>query len=319
MSGSSNILETANAHEKGRNRESYRVSFQGEVGAYSQGAVYSFFGRENVREVVPLPTFRSVFHSLSQINDKVDENENRHRTNVVDFAVVPIENSLAGSVGETLDLLLSSNVRIIGEVSIPISHALMAKKGGSIAQIARVMSHPQAIAQCKAFLDARNWQQVAVYDTAGAAKMISEQGLEDTAAIASELAAEIYHLEILERDIEDDRSNQTRFVVIKESSNKEEEELQNVVLDPGAKFKTSILFSTKHRPGSLVEALSALSVRKINLTKIESRPMKSRPWEYYFFVDFEGHERDGTCADALAELETKTNELKILGSYRRRS
>jgi prephenate dehydratase len=283
--------------------ESSAVAFQGELGAYSQSAIYAFFGRDKVRKVVPLPTFSRVFENLCKSSN-------------VDYAVVPIENSVAGSVGEVLDLLLSTDVKIIGEISIPIHHALLAQINTSIDQIRKVISHPQAIAQCKVFLDSKtSWQQVPAYDTAGAAKMIKEQNLKDTAAIASELAAEIYGLEILERDIEDDHSNQTRFVVITHHD-------REIYGEEGAQsgYKSSILFSTHHEPGALVGALSVFSSRNINLTKIESRPMKSRPWEYYFYVDFEGHaSRDENCTSAIEELRRKTSELKVLGSYKRKN
>jgi prephenate dehydratase len=285
----------------------YSVAFQGEIGAYSQSAIYAFFGRSNVKEVLPFPTFRQVFASISAQDGRSSQGP--------DYAVVPIENSLAGSVGETLDLLLSSDVRIVGEVSIPILHALIAHKDSSVDQIKKVISHPQAIAQCKVYLDSHAWEQVSVYDTAGAAKMIRDGNLKDTAAIASELAAEIYGLKVLEHYIEDDHSNMTRFVVIESRSKKPASEHEE--MGRSTNYKTSLLFATKHKPGSLVGALSVFSSRGLNLTKIESRPMKSRPWEYHFFVDFEGHEKDENCREALEELKSRTTELKILGSYKR--
>lgn len=301
----------------------YRIAFQGEIGAYSQSAVYAFFGKETVEQVVPLPTFRKVFESLSLRDAEPREGKKKS----VDYAVVPIENSLAGSVGETLDLLLlnsstttasssSGGVMIVGEVSVPVRHALMIHGKTTIDKISKVISHPQAIAQCKLYLDSKDWEQIPVYDTAGAAKMIRDGGLRDTAAIASELAAEIYGLKITERSIEDDHTNQTRFVVIEQG-----EITDGAIVDriAGKSYKTSLLFSTKHEPGSLVDALSALSTRGINLTRIESRPMKSRPWEYYFFVDFEGHIDDENCKEALAALKSATVELRILGSYARNS
>ncbi len=298
-------LQTA----KEESSETYSVAFQGEIGAYSQSAVYSFFGKDKVKKIVPLPTFSQVFRSLFA-EGKAEERS--------DYAVVPIENSLAGSVGETLDLLLSSDVRIIGEVSIPIAHVLLAHKETSKDKIRKVISHPQAIAQCKKYLDSKAWQQIPVYDTAGAAKMIKDGNLKDTAAIASEIAAAIYGLKVLERRIEDDHSNKTRFIVIKSKSKKAN--LIEYLKEPDeirGNYKTSLLFSTSHKPGSLVGALSVFSTRGINLTKIESRPMKSRPWEYYFFVDFEGHEEDENCRKALDELKDRAIELKILGSYKR--
>jgi prephenate dehydratase len=310
------ILQSNTNSDKGKAR-GFSVAFQGEIGAYSQSAVYSFFGKENVREVMPLPTFRQVFSILFKPESDNEEKVQHERQTLADCAVLPIENSLAGSVGETLDLLNSNEVRIVGEVSIPISHALLVLRDSSMRDIRKVISHPQAIAQCKEYLDSKGWQQVSVYDTAGAAKMVRDEKLKDTAAIASELAAEIYGLKILERGIEDDHSNQTRFIVIiprqKWKSDLEHKNLETTA--ENQRFKTSVLFSAKHVPGSLVEALSTLSSRGINLTKIESRPMKSRPWEYYFFVDFDGSEENETCREALADLRSKTIELKVLGSY----
>ncbi|MDH2901731.1 MAG: prephenate dehydratase [archaeon] len=304
------VLQTA---ERETSR-TYSVAFQGEIGAYSQSSVYAFFGKDRVKRVIPLPTFSQVFNSLFSAQGEKGS----------DFAVVPIENSLAGSVGETLDLLLTRDVRIIGEVSIPIEHVLAIHEDTSIDQIRSVISHPQAIAQCKMYLDSKDWQQVAVYDTAGAAKMIRDGNLKDTAAIASEVAAEIYGLKVVERCIEDDHSNRTRFIVIEAKKTEKSvtgEDLRRSDEEKESNdnnYKTSVLFLTAHKPGSLVGALSAFSTRGINLTKIESRPMKSRPWEYYFFVDFEGREEDINCKDALEELRSKTIEIKILGSYKRR-
>ena len=302
------MLQTAESESS----RTYSVAFQGEIGAYSQSSVYAFFGKNGVKRVIPLPTFSQVFNSLFTAEGEKGS----------DYAVVPIENSLAGSVGETLDLLLTRDVRIIGEVSIAIVHVLAIHEDTSIDQIRSVISHPQAIAQCKMYLESKDWQQVAVYDTAGAAKMIRDGNLKDTAAIASEVAAEIYGLKVVERHIEDDHSNRTRFIVIEAKTEKTEigEDLRKSDEEKGRNtnnYKTSVLFLTAHKPGSLVGALSAFSTRGINLTKIESRPMKSRPWEYYFFVDFEGREEDLNCKDALDELKSKTIEVKILGSYKR--
>ncbi len=295
-------------------RKSYTVAFQGELGAYSQRAIYAYFGKNKVKQVLPLPTFKQVFESLfSSLEGGSGKPE---------YAVVPIENSLAGSVGETLDLLLVSNVKITGEVEIPIRHSLMVHTDSSIADIKRVISHPQAIAQCRDYLNSKHWEQIPVYDTAGAAKMIRDENLKDTAAIACELAAEIYGLKVVEEGIEDDPSNVTRFVVIEPKSNTDEKLGDcdpNEMPKPGVNYKTSLLFVTRHVPGSLVGALSALSSRGINLTKIESRPIKKKPWEYYFYVDFEGHIADGRCKDAIKELKERTVELKILGSYERKT
>lgn len=279
------------------------VAFQGELGAYSQKAVYSFFGRDAVKKVVPLPTLQRVFEELSQ------------EKNAPDFAVVPIENNTAGSVGETVDLLISKNVRIVGETSVPVEHCLIIHNDTTLDKIRKVMSHPQALAQCREYLDrnGRGWEQVSVYDTAGSVKMIKEHVLRDTAGIASELAAEIYGMKISARGVEDDHSNTTRFIVI-ENANKKNSLFPN---EPTGNDKTSAIFVTKHEPGCLVRALSALSSRGINLDRIESRPIRGKPWEYYFYVDFSGHVREDKCRKAIDDLRYQSEELKILGSYRR--
>ena len=278
------------------------VAFQGELGAYSQKAVYSFFGRDQVK-VVPLPTLQRVFDVLC------------HKNDAPGFAVVPIENSTAGSVGETVDLLISRNVRIVGETSVPVEHCLIIHKDSDLGKIKKVMSHPQALAQCREYLDrnGRNWEQISVYDTAGSIKMISDQELKDSAGIASELAAEIYGMKIVAKGIEDDHSNTTRFIVIEDAEKK-----STVSNEPTGHDKTSAIFSTKHEPGCLVRALSALSFRGINLDRIESRPIRGKPWEYYFYVDFSGHIAEEACKKALEDLRYQCEEVKVLGSYPRR-
>jgi prephenate dehydratase len=277
------------------------VAFQGELGAYSQAAIYSFFERDMVHEVVHLPTLQRVFDTIC-----IEKDAPR-------FAVVPIENSTAGSVGETIDLLISKNVRIVGETSVPVEHCLIIHKNTSLDKITKVMSHPQALAQCREYLDkfGRGWEQVSVYDTAGSVKMIKEQSLKDTAGIASELAAEIYEMQLVKKGIEDDPSNATRFVVIEDSKK------EQAPLKPTGNDKTSAIFAVKHDPGCLVRALSCLSFRGINIDKLESRPFRGRPWEYYFYMDFSGHIMEDKCAKAIEDLRNQCEELKILGSYPR--
>jgi len=285
-------------------KDQVSAAIQGELGAYSQQAVYSFFGREVANQIVPLPTLQRVFSAIDSAAKSPP-----------DFAVVPIENSLAGSVGETIDLLISRNVRVAGETSVPVSHCLIIHKDTTLDRIKRVMSHPQALAQCREYLDrnGRHWEQVSVYDTAGSVKMIKEQNLMDAAGIASELACEIYGMKLAERDIEDDPSNRTRFVVIENA----EKPVSNLPTEPTGDDKTSAIFATKHEPGCLVRALSALSSRAINVDRIESRPIKGKPWEYYFWIDFSGHVKDEGCRKAIEDLRYQTEELKILGSYPR--
>ena len=259
--------------------------------------------RKPAKQVFTLPTLQRVFWALSGNGD-----------NIPDFAVVPIENSTAGSVGETIDLLISRNVRIVGEISVPVDHCLIIHRDTSLNNITKVMSHPQALAQCKEYLEreGNRWEQVPVYDTAGSVKMIKEQSLKDVAGIASELASEIYGMTLVARGIEDDPSNRTRFVVV-EKAERDSDELNM----PTGNDKTSAIFATKHEPGCLVRALTALSSRAINVDRIESRPIRGKPWEYYFYVDFAGHVKDENCRKAIEDLRYQTEELKVLGSYPR--
>ncbi|MDG6923070.1 MAG: prephenate dehydratase, partial [Nitrososphaerota archaeon] len=235
---------------------------------------------------------------------------------VPDYAVVPIENSSAGSVGETIDLLISKNVRIIGETKVPVQHCLIIHSNTTLRKVKKVMSHPQALAQCREYLDkhGKRWEQIAVYDTAGSVKMIKEQRLLDTAGIASELASEIYGMKVVKKGIEDDKTNTTRFVVIEDWAGK----VSEIATEPTGDDKTSAIFATKHEPGCLVQALSVLSSNDINLDRIESRPYRGRPWEYYFYVDFSGHMKNENVRSAVEELKSQVEELKILGSYQRR-
>jgi len=264
------------------------VSFQGEHGAYSELAAQFLFGESILTE--PCKT-------LKQVVKTVEDGS-------VDFGVLPAENSLEGSVNQTYDLLLQTPMKICAEVKMRVSHCLLALPGSKLADIRAVYSHPQALAQCSAFLESLQVVGEPVYDTAGSAKLIREKNMRDSAAIASDKAAALYDLEILRRGIEDFPENLTRFLVIS----------KNEAARTG-RDKTSIVFGTKHSPGSLQRALSELATRGINLTRIESRPIKGTPWEYHFFVDFEGHRTDLASSDALQALEKSTTFLKILGSY----
>jgi prephenate dehydratase len=225
-----------------------------------------------------------------------------------DYAVLHIENSIEGSVNEVYDLLLQSNLYIVGETYQRIHHCLIAIKGIDVGSLREVYSHPQALAQCRQYINEKKLASVPVYDTAGAVKMIKEGQYKRAAAIASKRAAEIYGMEILDVGIEDRKSNFTRFYVLsRESANTK----------PSGNDRTSIIFSVKHAPGSLVNILSEFARREINLTKIESRPTKETPWEYNFFTDFEGHILDSKVKDVLNVIESKTAFVKVLGSYKK--
>jgi prephenate dehydratase len=268
-----------------------KVAFQGERGAYSELAVIHFFPNS---APIPVRSFQEVIETLSSC--------------LCDYAVVPIENSIEGSVNEVYDLLLQSNLYIVGETYQRIHHCLIAIKGIDVGSLREVYSHPQALAQCRQYINEKKLASVPVYDTAGAVKMIKEGQYKRAAAIASKRAAEIYGMEILDVGIEDRKSNFTRFYVLsRESANTK----------PSGNDRTSIIFSVKHAPGSLVNILSEFARREINLTKIESRPTKETPWEYNFFTDFEGHILDSKVKDLLNVIESKTAFVKVLGSYKK--
>lgn len=268
-----------------------KVAFQGERGAYSELAVFQFFP---YCISIPVRSFQEVIETL--LSGKSD------------YAVVPIENSLEGSVNEIYDLLLQSNLNIIGEIYQRIRHCLIANKGSDLRSLKEVYSHPQALAQCRHYLRDRKLNSIPVYDTAGAVKLVKKSGRLNVAAIASERAAEIYTMDILDIGIEDRKNNFTRFYILSR-------DVANI--EPSGNDGTSIIFSVKHVPGSLVDILSEFAKRNINLTKIESRPTKETPWEYNFFTDFEGHVSDEKIRDVLNVIESKTVFVKILGSYKR--
>jgi chorismate mutase/prephenate dehydratase len=269
-------------------KQKVKVAFQGERGAYSEGAIYTFFG--DAAEVKPCRDLTEVFES-------VDRQE-------AQFGVVPVENSLEGSVNQTYDLFLTHDLKVSGEIIIRISHCLIANPSTSLEAVKTVYSHPQALAQCRRFLERLGRDLIPTYDTAGSVKMLKEKGLKDAAAVASKKAAELYGMKILAREIEDNPTNYTRFFVLS----------KNDAAMTG-RDKTSIIFAAAHTPGSLYHALGEFAKRNINLTKIESRPTKQKAWEYNFYLDFEGHRREKRCAEALEALAKSGAFLKILGSY----
>lgn len=265
-----------------------RVAFQGERGAYSESAVYSFFGPS--AEIKPCRNLLQVFQSVER-----DE---------VPFGVVPIENSIEGSVNQTYDLFLTHDLRVCGEIILRIIHCLIANPSSNLKTIEAVYSHPQALAQCRSFLEGLNCDITPTYDTAGSVKMIKEKGMRKAAAVASERAAKLYGMKILSRDIAENPINYTRFFVL----SKEDSPITG-------KDKTSIIFATAHTPGALHQALGEFAEKKINLAKIESRPTKEKPWEYNFYLDFEGHRKEKRCSEALKNLEKNSAFVRILGSY----
>ena len=264
------------------------VAFQGEIGAYSEEAAFHFFGPSV--KVEPCESLDDVFRI-------VEGGE-------VPFGIVPIENSLEGSISRVYDLLLNSSLKVCGEMGLRVVHCLIANPGARVDLIRRVYSHPQALGQCQAFLKHLNCELVPTYDTAGSVKMVKEMGVVDGAAIASARAAEIYGMKIIASEIEDNPNNFTRFFILSRQDS-----------PPSGNDKTSIVFSVKHEPGTLYEFLKELAIRNINLTKLESRPTRQKPWDYNFYLDFEGHRQDKASREALEYLEETSLFVKVLGSY----
>lgn len=243
-------------------------------------------------EAVPRRAFRSIFVDVE--------------SGELDFGVVPVENSTAGSINETYDLLAQGAARIVGEVIVHVDHALLALPGTALEDVRRVSSHPQALAQCQEYLAALDVEVVPVYDTAGAAKCIAEEGLAGEAAIAAERAAAVYGLDVLATRIQTDAHNQTRFAAI------------GADLTPiGPPDKTSLVFEVRDVPGALHKALGPFAVRVLNLSKLESRPLGGSPWEYRFYLDIEAAAEDSAVRDALEEMNEFTAHVQVLGSYPR--
>lgn len=273
-----------------------RVAFQGELGAFSQEAIRQLLGDHAVP--VPCQRFDQVFAAL--------------KAGDTDAAVLPIENTLAGSVHENYDLLIKYDFEITGETSVRIVHHLIAPQGVAFRNIRRVYSHPVALNQCLDFFARHeNIERITFYDTAGSVKMVMAERPEGGAAIASELAAKNYGGRILKREIEDDRQNFTRFFLLEPRGSKPR------AARGGAKeWKTSLVFSTKNIPGALFRALAVLALRDLNLVKIESRPLRGKPWEYLFYIDLVGHREDQKVRNALGHLAEFADFLRVLGSYR---
>lgn len=267
---------------------SYKIAFLGPSGTFSEQAVQSYFLPQCT--YIPLNTIADVFRSVS-----VDES---------DFGVVPIENSTTGSIGLTLDLLLESDTFVCGEIIQKITNCLIAPENLEFEDIKQIYSHPQPFSQCREFLEENfpNVELINTKSTADAVEMV--KNIPNAAAIGPELAAQKNNMKIIRKGIEDLPNNYTRFFVI-----------GKIEVSETGKDKTSIAFSVKHVPGALMNALKVFAIRNINLTKLESRPSKKTPWEYFFFADFEGHANNKICKEALEELKKYTNMVKIFGSY----
>ncbi|KAK6933304.1 Prephenate dehydratase [Dillenia turbinata] len=280
-----------------------RVAYQGVSGAYSESAAQKAYPN---CEAVPCEQFDVAFQAVEQW--------------LVDRAVLPIENSLGGSIHRNYDLLLRHSLHIVGEVQFSVRHCLLANHGVHIEELTRVLSHPQALAQCENTLTKLGVVREAVDDTAGAAQFVAFHKLKDTGAVASAAAAKIYNLNILAQDIQDDSDNVTRFLMLARDP---------IIPGTDRPFKTSIVFSLEEGPGILFKALAVFAMRDINLTKIESRPQRKQPlrslgdhsygslkyFDYLFYVDFQASMADPIAQNALRHLEEFATFLKVLGSY----
>ena len=265
-----------------------RVAFQGIAGAYSEEAIRQFFGPEV--QSVPCKTLDDVFPAVESGD--------------VDCAMVPVENAVAGLVTRSYELLMERDLRIYAEVILRVRHMLLALPGTRLSDLERVRSHPQALAQCQRYLSRHGLKAEPAFDTAGSARDLAANPETGVAVIAGALAAELYDLEILAPGIEDFPFNYTRFFVLS-------------LDDPprAQRTKTSLVFSTRHQPGALYACLGEFATRSINLTKIESRPRLNRPWQYIFYLDFEGHWQDSECEAAIMGLLRRSSFVKLLGSY----
>ncbi len=285
-------LEKAKAVEhlnKAKGKKSQRAAFLGEIGTFSHKACTQYFG-ERVAPV-PSPSFRGIFEAV-----KMGE---------ADFGVIPLENSLTGSIHENYDLLLEYDLKVVDEITLRIIYHVIAKSGTTIEQIRRIFAAPQAFQQCRQYLERHpDWQQVPVNDTARAVIEISSGNGDSDAAIGGKEAAEIYGMQVIEEGIETNPRNFTRFVIIGTEP-----------LESGPRHKSSLIYSTGNQPGALFETLKAFAEGGINLVKLESRPIHGKPWEYMFYVDLEADAESEVFKPVLDVLKAKTDYLKILGSY----
>lgn len=275
-------------------QQQLRVAFQGERGAYSEAAAVAFFGED----ISPLPckskSFEDIFDAVT--------------SGAAERGIIPVENSLAGSIHRNYDLLLRYDLTIVGETQFRVAHQLMTLPGTSAADIQQVYSHPQALAQCEHSLTRHfpHAERISMYDTAGSAKMLRQEQRPHAAVIASQRAAQIYNMDILYPNFEDNPENYTRFLIISREP-----------IQPKGETKTSIVYSMKNEAGALFKSLAAFALRDIDLTKLESRPLQGQRWQYFFYLDFIGNQDDPHCRNALNHLQELTTYFRVLGSYPR--
>jgi len=265
-----------------------RVAFQGIAGAYSEEAIGQFFG--SGAEAIPCNTFADIFHAVEEQS--------------AEYGILPVENSVAGSVNESYDLLIEHDLRIHAEVVFRVRHMLLAPAGTTLSEIHTVRSHPQALIQCQRYLARHRFTAEAAADTAQAAHDLAAHPEPGVAAIAGEWAGELVGIDVIDRGIEDFPFNYTRFFVL---SLKDPDRTQ--------RSKTSLVFTTPHRPAALYECLGEFAKRRISLSKLESRPRLNKPWQYVFYLDFDGHCQDPECEAAMMGLLRRSSFVKMLGSY----
>ena len=263
-----------------------RLAYQGEPGAYSEAAALLFSPHA---ETLPCKTFNEVFDAVVQTR--------------ATHGVVPMENSIGGTIHHNYDLLVDHEIGITGEVELDVVHCLQALPGTKLEDVTVVYSHPQALTQCERYLKELGATVEAVYDTAGGAKLVAEQRLKSAAALASRRAADVFGLEVIQEAVQDFEFNITRFFVI-----------GGAAADDAN--KTTIVFALPSTPGSLFKALSVFALRDINLSKLESRPIRGRPWEYLFYVDIDARRDELPCARALTQLGEFAKWIRVLGTYK---
>jgi prephenate dehydratase len=274
------------------------VAYQGEPGAFGEEAVIGWFGPSATP--MPMPTFSAVCASVE--------------SGEADAGVLPLENSLAGTVGDALDALAVGSLRVVGEALLPIRHQLLAKPGVELSEIERVSSHWQALAQCEGYLSAHSWRVVPAADTAGAARELAASGDRTAAAIASRAAAERYGLALLAEDIQDADHNVTRFAILV-AEGAEPPRPAGPLAPRGGGRETLLTFETGHRPGDLYRALGTLAEAGINLSRIESRPSGDGPWRYRFLIQVAGDAEAEPLRGALIGLREHTSSMRVLGSF----
>jgi prephenate dehydratase len=269
-----------------------QVAVLGERGTHSEAAAVTFFG--DSIQAIPQNDFDDIFEAVTR--------------GQADRGIIPIENSLAGSIHRNYDLLLRYNLSIVGEVQIPIAHQLIALPGVALGQIKKIYSHPQALAQCERNLIRLlpHAERISTYDTAGSIKMLLEENIRDGAGLASQRAADIYRMHVLQANMQDEPENYTRFVIVAREP-----------IIPDGETKTSIVFSVENLPGSLFRSLAVFALRDIDLTKMESRPLRGKRWQYFFYIDFIGSQYETRCKNALSHLQEFASYFRILGSYPR--